>query len=143
MSQFRIGTLARGAIGEIMARPRKMEQYIAEGRRLVALVDAHRAAKAAEASLQSGSPEPDQAPVPTKRKKSYPLPPLETPTPIPGFPFRDPAEQAEAPDYGTIGRMQAIRAAQAERRGKKAPMKPIGPSELRKRHDVRAWKVAE
>jgi hypothetical protein len=75
------------------------------------------------------------------KRKSYPLPPLDRPTEIPGFPLRAPAAGQDAdgivgpakdiPAYGSIG--QAIRAAEAERRGKRAPLTPIGPSELRKR----------
>jgi hypothetical protein len=126
-------------------QPLKMALYLEEGKKLMEMVKAYRAAKAAASAEEPGTPsvgpptDYNEAPVPTKRK-SYRLPPLETPTPIPGFPLRDPAGH-DIPDYGSIGRVKATRAAQAERRGKRAPVKPIGPSELRKRHDV--WKVAE
>jgi hypothetical protein len=110
-----------------MAKPRKMDLYLAEGRRLAELVNAYRATKAAAS---------EETPVePTKKKrKSYRLPPLETPTPIPGFPFAGQGGEAkDIPDYGSIGRVKAIRATQAARVGKRAPLKPIGPSELRKK----------
>ena len=105
-----------------------MDQYLAEGGRLAALVNAHRAARDKASA---------EAPVSCNKRKSYRLPPLEGPTPIPGFPFRDPAGQ-EIPDYGSIARVKAIKARQ---RGRK--MDPIGPPELVKRCDVRTWKVAE
>jgi hypothetical protein len=113
-------------------KPRKMELYLAEGARLAEVVNAYRASKG-EASAEE--------PIPTKRK-SYPLPPLAGPTEIPGYPL-NPTPAQEMPDYGTIGRVKATRAAQAARRGKKAPLTPSGSSELRKRRDMRTWKVAE
>jgi hypothetical protein len=127
-------------------QPLKIALYLAEASRLSEAVNTYRAAKAevsAEGAtlLQSAQPCADcnQAPVPTKRK-SYPLPPLDRPSEIPGFPLRDPAGQdgeaiispaKDIPDYGSIGK--AIRATQADRRGKRAPLTPIGPSELRKK----------
>jgi hypothetical protein len=110
-------------------QPLKIAQYIAEGRRLVEAVEALRAARD-EALLQSDAPA-SEAPGPTKRK-SYKLPPLSTPTEIPGYPL-NPSLPAEVPEYGSISRVKAIRATQAARRGKKAPMTPSGPSELRKK----------
>ena len=128
-------------------KPRKMEQYIAEGKRLADVVAAHRAARgeasAEVPSAQTGSPEPD-----CNKRKSYRLPPLATPTPIPGYPLNP--SPAEVPDYGTMGRVKAIKARQRSRK-----IDPIGPPELVKareasidpsrieRHDVRTWKVAE
>jgi hypothetical protein len=85
-------------------QPLKIAQYIEKGRLLMDAVDAYRAARDAatigpaegEASaegllLQSATGAAD-CNKPTKRK-SYPLPPLTTPTEIPGFPLRDPAGQ--------------------------------------------------
>jgi hypothetical protein len=127
-------------------QPLKIAQYLAEGKRLADVVAAHRATKG-EASAEGAPLTQTRTPVqdcnkPTKSKKSYPLPLLPGPTEIPGFPL-NPSPPAEAPDYGNMSRVQAIRATQAERRGKRAPLTPSGPSELRKRHDVRTWKVAE
>ena len=115
-----------------------------EGRRLTELVNAYRTARD-EALLQSGltqsaSPDADcnNAPVPPKpKRKSYPLPPLPGPTEIPGYPL-NPSPPAEAPDYGNMGRVAAIKRRQRDRK-----MDPIGPPELIKRGDVRTWKVAE
>jgi hypothetical protein len=112
-------------------KSRKMDQYLAEGERLVALVNDYRAVKGAASaegapSLQSGSPDPD-----CNKRKSYKLPPLAGPTEIPGYPL-NPTPAQEMPDYGTIGRVKATRAAQAARRGKKAPLTPSGPPVLRK-----------
>jgi hypothetical protein len=123
-------------------QPLKMAQYIAEGRRLVALVNAYRAAKAEASPVSQPDPvDGEPSPAPTKKKKSWPLPPLDRPSEIPGFPLCDPAQDGEAisglakdiPDYGNIGRVKAIRATQAARRGKRAPLTPSGPSELRKK----------
>jgi hypothetical protein len=84
----------------------------------VALVNAHRAARD-EALLQMGTPVQD-----CNKPKSYRLPPLATPTPIPGFPFAESIPD-QVPDYGTIGRAKRVR------RGTPA-LDPIGPPELRK-----------
>ena len=114
-------------------KPRKMELYLAEAERLRDAVNAYRA-KRDEASVTQ---DPERSgrnvtsPTPTK-PKSYRLPPLATPTELPGWPL-NPSPTKEAPDYGSMARVQATRAAQAERRGKRAPLTPIGPSELRKR----------
>jgi hypothetical protein len=112
-----------------------MAQYIAEGRRLVEAVNAYRAARS-DVTPVSPSDTVDGEPTPTPtKKKSYPLPPLDRPSEIPGFPLREaiigPAK--DIPDYGNMRRVQATRAAQAERRGKRAPLKPLGPSSLVKR----------
>jgi hypothetical protein len=126
-------------------QPLKIAQYLEEGKKLMDAVNAYIAAKAeasveARVTQEAGLP---ATPVPTKpKRKSYPLPPLDRPTEIPGFPLRDPAGQdgeaiigptKDIPDYGNIGRVKAIRATQAARRGKKAPLTPISPSELRKK----------
>jgi hypothetical protein len=136
----------------LMTKPR-MELYLDEAERVAAVVNAHRAAKAAareEASLQTGTPVPDcnkanaeapgtqsvGEPTPVKKKKSYPLPSLETPTPIDGFPFAEPAGTAgELPTYPSTAYAPspATRVAMAERLGKNAPLKPSGPSTLRKK----------
>jgi hypothetical protein len=132
-------------------QPLKMAQYLEEGKKLMEAVVAYRAARdeasveelATQEAERSASDVTDSAPVPTKpKRKSYPLPPLETPSEIPGYPLSS-SPPRDIPDYGSIGRLKATRAAQAERRGKRAPLAPSGPSELRKRGDVRTWKVAE
>jgi hypothetical protein len=114
-------------------QPLKMAQYLAEGKRLAALVNDYRAAKgeAPDTQHEGSFVKCNEAPTPTKRK-SYPLPRLDQPTEIPGYPL-NPSPAQDIPDYGNIGRVKAIRATQAARRGKKAPVTPIGPSELRKR----------
>jgi hypothetical protein len=135
-------------------KPRKMDQYLAEGERLVALVNDYRAAKGAASAegaplLQSGSPDPDcNKPKFTDLRKSYRLPPQETPTPIEGFPL-NPSPAPEVPDFGTVNRVKRLR-----RAGRTLP-DPIGPPSLLKareasidpsrieRHDVRTRKVAE
>jgi hypothetical protein len=116
-------------------QPLKIAQYIAEGRRLMALVNDYRAAKGAgDTTCPVSQPDPvdgEPAPVPTKRK-SYRLPPLDRPSELEGYPL-NPTPGQEIPDYGNIGRVKAIRATQAARRGKRAPLTPSGPSRLVKR----------
>jgi hypothetical protein len=119
-------------------KPRKMDQYLAEGRRLVALVNAHRAARdEARSDASHAYPSAEGAPVtqsvgepaptPTKRK-SYRLPPLETPMPIPGFPLAPSRPGEDVEDYGTVNRVRRLRKA-----GRTRPLLvPIGPPELRK-----------
>jgi hypothetical protein len=120
-----------------------MDQYLAEGARLTAAVNAYRAARD-EASAE-GAPvtQPISGDQYCNKPKSYRLPPLAGPTEIPGYPLNNPSPAQKVPDYVTIGRVKAMRATQAARRGKRARVAPNGPSALRKRHDVRAWKVAE
>jgi len=107
-----------------------MDLYLAEGDRLRDAVNAYRAARSDVTPVSPSQP----TPAPTKRK-SYPLPPLDRPTELPGFPLRDTAGP-DIPDYGSIGRLKAIRAAQAARLGKRAPMAPIGPSRLVKAREA-------
>jgi len=120
------------------AKPSKMAQYLANGQRLRDAVNAYRAAKG-EASAEGAVTEQlnvgtecNDASVPTK-PKSQRLPPLATPTELPDYPLNWDAARQEIPDYGSMARLQATRATQAERRGKRAPLKPIGPSRLVKR----------
>jgi hypothetical protein len=98
-----------------------MAQYLAEGDVLRDAVNAHRAARGASAE----SPPP----------KSQRLPPAQYPTEIPGFPL-NPTPPAEIPNYASMARLKATRAAVAERRGKRATLKPIGEPTLRKRDNV-------
>ena len=107
-------------------KPRKIDQYLADGNRLRDAVAAYRAQR------DEAGAEVPVTPTPTKRK-SWPLPPLERPTEIPGFPTNPSPPRLDLPDYGSIGRLKAIRAAQADRRGKRAPLTPSGPSRLVKR----------
>jgi hypothetical protein len=109
----------------VSARPRKIDVYLAAGNRLRDAVNAYRAAKE-----EANGEEP--TPTPTKKRRSHPLPPADGPTPIPGYPLA-PSQPKEIPDYGSMARVAATRAAMAERRGKRAPLTPIGPSELRKK----------
>jgi hypothetical protein len=114
-------------------QPLKLAVYLAEGDHLREAVNTYRAERgegSAEASVTKPALKGGECNKPTK-SKSYRLPPLDRPSEIPGFPLRDPAGK-DIPDYGNMGRVQASRAAQAERRGKKAPLKPTGPSGLRK-----------
>jgi hypothetical protein len=111
---------------EIMAKPSKMAQYLAAGDRLREAVAVYRVAKE-EASAAVPTP------TPTKKRRSYPLPPADGPTPIPGYEF-NPRPPAEVPEYDSMSRVKAIRAAQAAQRGRRAPfLTPSGQPELRKR----------
>jgi hypothetical protein len=110
-------------------QPLKIAQYIAEGRRLMALVNDYRAAKG-DVTPVSPSDTVDGEPTPTK-KKSYPLPALDRPTELPDWPL-NPSPPAEAPDCGSMARVQAVKHRQ-RKVGAVAPMTPIGPSELRKK----------
>ena len=107
------------------------EQYLAEGARLVALVNTYRAARG-EASVEAPVTQDVERSAnnvtgPTKRK-SYRLPPLETPTPIPGFPLAPSRPGEDVEDYGTVNRVRRLRKA-----GRTRPLlDPIGPPELRK-----------
>jgi hypothetical protein len=105
-------------------QPLKMAQYLADGKRLAEAVNAYRAARGDD----EATPPPGGN---YNKPKSYRLPPLDRPTPIPGFPFTE-SPPTEAPNYGTIGRVKAIKFRQ-RRLGARAPVKPGGPSELRKR----------
>jgi hypothetical protein len=153
MSQSKSAIIDPAAIGKIMAKPRKMDLYIADGKRLKEAVEALRAARdkallqsaqgcvdcnqasAEEPVTQKSTPvENCNKPVPTKpKRKSYPLAPLDRPSEIPGFPLRDPGQ--EIPGYGNISwaPSPSTRATMAERRGKRAAMTPTGPSGLRTR----------
>jgi hypothetical protein len=122
-------------------QPLKISQYLAEGARLTAAVNAYRQERA-------GGEPPDEAQAPDKLKRQK-LPPLPTPTPIEGYPLNPSRPGEDMPDYETIGRAKRLR-----RTGRTLP-DPIGPPELVKareasidpsrieRHDVRTWKVAE
>jgi hypothetical protein len=104
-----------------MTKPSKAEQY-AEG--VAALRDAVNAYRAAK---QQPGAEPPQAP----KLATLRLPPAERPTPIDGFPMND-SPPAQVPDYGTMGRVQAIRHRQ-RRPGAQLPNKPMGPTQLIKK----------
>jgi hypothetical protein len=130
------------AIGEIMtAKPSKIAQYLAEGDRLRDAVDAYRAARSDVTPVSPSEP----TPAPTKRR-SYPLPPAQYPSELPDYPLNWGAARQdgeaiigpakEIPDYGSLGRLKAVRAAQAERRGKKSPLTPSGPSRLVKAREA-------
>jgi hypothetical protein len=71
---------ATGARGQLL----RTAQWIKDGKRLVEAVEAYRTARdAASAEVP--------APVPTKpKRKSYQLPPLDTPTELPGYPLNRP-----------------------------------------------------
>jgi hypothetical protein len=117
-------------------QPLKIAQHLADGKRLVEAVEALRAARDAASAEEPVTERSQLKPDCNKRtkRKSYPLPPLDRPSVIPGFPLRDPAGQ-DMPNYGSIewAPSPSTRATQAERRGKRAPMKPVGSSELRKK----------
>jgi hypothetical protein len=98
-----------------------MAQYLAEGDQLRDAVNAYRAARG-EASAESPPPKPQR------------IATQQYPSVIPGFPL-NPNPPKKAPDYGSMARVAATRAAMAERRGKRAPMKPNGPFRLVKRRD--------
>ena len=107
----------------------KMEQYLAEGGRLAAAVAAHRAARdeasAEETGTQSVGPPTDYN---KPKRRSYPLPPLDRPSELEGYPLNSPGQAV--PDYGSMARVQAIK---HRKLGARAPMKPIGEPQLRKR----------
>jgi hypothetical protein len=103
-----------------MAKPRKMELYLAEAERFAETVKAYRAA--------AGGDEP--APTPTKPRR---LPTAQYPSEIPGYPL-NPSPPKEIPEYRTMETAQiVVRARKAKGRGL---IEPIGPSELRKRDSV-------
>jgi hypothetical protein len=107
-------------------KPSKMEERLAETNRFRDEVNAHIAAK-----RDGAAPEPAQPAKPTLRRLS----PAACPTEIPGYPLND-SPPKDVPQYGTMARVVAMRetrAAQARLRGKRAPMSPSGPPELRKR----------
>lgn len=109
------------------AKPSKMAQYLVEGARLRDAVNAYRAAKA-ETSLSGASIDADG-----NKPKSYREPPAQYPTELPDWPLNWDAAKQEIPECGSMARVQATRATQAERRGKRAPLTPSGPSRLVKR----------
>jgi len=103
--------------------PRKTRtaSYLEEAARFGVIVNEYRAAKA----------EADGETTPTK-KRSWPLPLQDRPTQIEGFPLNANPPRPDVPDYGSMASLKASRARQAERLGRHAPIKPTGPSELRK-----------
>jgi hypothetical protein len=124
-------------------KPRKMELYLAEGARLAEVVNAYRAAKGEASAEDAAVTQRTYVSPDCDKPRPYKQPPLDRPTEIPGYPLNNPSPGQEIPDYVTIGRVKAMRATQAARRGKKAPVTPSGSSELRKRPDMRTWRVAE
>ena len=107
-----------------------MDQYLANGERLAEVVNAYRATKGA-ASAETPFTQHERSFVECNKPKSYKLPPLAGPTEIPGYPL-NPSPAQDVPDYGTIGRVKAMRATQAARRCKRAPLTPSGSPALRK-----------
>jgi hypothetical protein len=97
------------------------ERRASEADRLRQVVNAYRA--------ERGS---GPTPAPTKPAPRR-LVPTERPTPIEGFPFTD-SPPAEVPDYGTMGRVQAIKHRQ-RKVGARLPSEPVGPTQLIKRRD--------
>jgi hypothetical protein len=124
-------------------KPRKMELYLAEGARLAEVVNAYRAAKGEASAEDAAVTQRTYVSPDCDKPRPYKQPPLDRPTEIPGYPLNNPSPGQEIPDYVTIGRVKAMRATQAARRGKRAPVAPSGSPALRKRHDMRTWKVAE
>jgi hypothetical protein len=100
-------------------RPLKMAEYLAEAERLRETVDAYRRAR--------GSGAADVASKAERRR----LPRLPRPTEIAGYPLNS-TPPTEIPDYGTMARLTAIKW-RHRKSGARAPMKPVGRLELRKR----------
>jgi hypothetical protein len=96
-----------------------MADYLAEAERLRETVDAYRRAR--------GSGAADVASKPKRRR----LPSLPRPTEIEGYSLNSTPPTA-SPDYGTMARVTAIKWRQ-RKSGARAPMKPVGRPELRKR----------
>jgi hypothetical protein len=108
---------------------------LAAGERLKEMVAAYRAARGADGPPVTERPDVrtecnNVATTPTKRK-AYPLPPAEFPTPIDGFPLNPPGQ--DIPTYSS--RETAIGAWRRMRRrlDGSAILEPNGPPELRKR----------
>jgi hypothetical protein len=117
------------------AKPRKIEQYLAEGQRLAEVVAAHRAATGAASAEAPVTQQPDVYPECNKPRspRSQRLPSAQYPTELPGWPL-NPRPPAEVPDYRTIETASiVVRARKAKGR---SLIEPIGPSELRKRDSV-------
>ena len=102
-----------------MSKLSKMAEYLAEAERLRETVDAYRRAR--------GSGADDVASKPERRR----LPPLPRPTEIEGYPLNS-TPPTEIPDYGTMARVTVIKWRQ-RKLGARAPIKPVGRPELRKR----------
>jgi hypothetical protein len=100
-------------------RPLKTAEYLAQAERLRETVDAYRRARGDRAD--------DDAPKPERRR----LPPLPRPTEIEGYPLNS-TPRTEIPDYGTMTPVTAIKWRQ-RKLGARAPIKPVGRPELRKR----------
>jgi hypothetical protein len=111
-----------------MSRPSKAAERLARTEALRDAVNAYRA--------QKPGTEPPQATKPKRRGV-----PLDRPSEIPGYPVND-SPPAEAPDYGTMSRVQAITHRQ-RKIGARLPIKPIGEPELIKCRDLRTWRAAE
>jgi hypothetical protein len=104
-----------------MSKPLKMAEYLAEAERLREMVDAYRRAR------RSGAGADDDAPKPERRR----LPSLPRPTEIEGYPLNS-TPPTEIPDYGKMARVTVIKWRQ-RKLGARAPVKPVGRPELRKR----------
>jgi hypothetical protein len=115
------------------------ERLASETDRLRQAVNAYRAQKEALPSATSQQPgaEPPQAPKPKRRSLSL----AGRPTVLAGWPL-NPSPPAEIPDYGTMGRVQAIRHRQ-RRPGARLPI--TGEPHLIKRRDyeLRTSRAAE
>jgi hypothetical protein len=102
-----------------MRKPSKLAGYLAEAERLRETVDAYRRSR--------GSGADDVASKPERRM----LPPLPRPTEIEGYPLNT-TPRTEIPDYGTMALVMEIKW-RHRKSGTRAPMKPAGRPELRKR----------
>jgi hypothetical protein len=129
------GATAAIAATNYRGQPLKTAQHLAEGKRLAEMVAAHRADRG-EASAAAVLHKQYTGNKPRSRR----LPTAQYPSEIPGYPL-NPNAPKEIPDYRTIETAEIV--VRARRAKGRSLMEPIGPSELRKRDDVRTWKVAE
>jgi hypothetical protein len=94
-------------------RPLKMTQYLAAGKTLAEAVNRYRQEKSepedGAASAETPFKQHERSFVECNKPKSYKLPRLATPTPIPGFPLAPSRPREDVPDYETIGRAKRLR----------------------------------
>jgi hypothetical protein len=113
-----------------------MEAYLAEANRLREEVNAFIAAKRdGAAGVENPTP---QSPKPKQRRLS----PASYPTELAGWPL-NPSPPAEVPNFHTMQTAQIVARARRRKVGAQLPSKPIGPTQLIKKGDLRTGRAAE